>query len=92
MEEMFKCVVNEISSQYDNLIEKVLLQCGFTIQYCKEHPEEFLWIEDILNPMNKQLQWMGQHLFSIKEVLDYDEKNNKYSMEVNIEFGKKEGK
>ena len=79
-------ISREIASQYDEQIEKALNRCGFTMQYCIEHPEEFLWIRDAINPMNGQLQWLGQDLFSVTQSLNYDEQHNKYVVEVNIEF------
>jgi len=87
MSEIIEQVSNEIASQYDNQIEKALLKCGFTMQYCKEHPEEFLWIRDGINPLNGKLQWLGQHLFSITESLNYDDQHYLYAIEMNIEFG-----
>ena len=89
MSEIIEQVSNEIASQYDNQIEKALLRCGFTMRYCEEHPEEFLWIRDDINPMNGKLHWLGQHLFSVTESLNYDDKYNKYAIEVNIEFGER---
>lgn len=87
MSEIIEQVSNEIASQYDKQIEKALLKCGFTMQYCEEHPEEFLWIRDGINPMNGKLHWLGQYLFSVTEHLNYDDRHNKYVVKVNVEFG-----
>lgn len=58
MSEIIEQVSNEIASQYDNQIEKALLRCGFTMRYCEEHPEEFLW-----------MCWLTAHIWTLKDAL-----------------------
>ena len=84
-------ISREIAAQYDEQIEKALNRYGFTMQYCTEHPEEFLWIRNPINPLDGHLQWQGQDLFSVTESLNYDDQHNKYVVEVNIEFAERGG-
>ena len=87
MSEIIEQITREIASQYDDMIEKALKQCGFTMQYYTEHPKEFLWIRDGINPINGKLHWLGQYLFSVTEHLNYDDRHNKYVAEIKGEFG-----
>ena len=79
-------ISNHIVSQYDSVIEKALIKCGFTMQFCEEHSHEFLWITDNLNPLNRQLFWQNTFLFAISETVCYDDAANKYLIKIEVTF------